>query len=207
MFFYDPTWLLLIPALLLALWAQSRVKTTYARYSQVASAAGVPGARVARELLDRNGLHEVRVEEVTGQLSDHYDPRSRTVRLSSDNYHQPSLAALAVAAHECGHAVQHARSYAPLAFRTGLFPVASLGSSLAIPLIIIGFLFGSGGAGGSLLLMDLGIVFFAGAVLFHIVTLPVEFDASRRALSLLGNTGYLNQQQVGGARRVLHAAA
>ncbi len=207
MFFFDWTLILIIPAFFLALWAQGKVKSTYAKYSQVRSAAGMPGAEVARSILDRNGLHDVKVDEVEGQLSDHYDPRTKTVNLSRSNYRDASLAGLAVAAHECGHAIQHATSYAPLAFRTAFVPVASLGSSLAIPLFFIGFLFSAGGAGGLMILMDIGILFFAAAVLFHMVTLPVEFDASRRALALLGNTGYLSGQEVGGARKVLNAAA
>ncbi|MFO7769309.1 MAG: zinc metallopeptidase [bacterium] len=207
MFFFDWTMILIIPAFLLALWAQGKVKSTYAKYSQVRSDAGMPGAEVARSILDRNGLHDVDVEEVQGELSDHYDPKSKTVRLSTGNYRNASLAGLAVAAHECGHAIQHARSYAPLAFRTAFFPAASLGSSLAIPLFFIGFLFSAGGSGGLTILMDIGILFFAAAVLFHMVTLPVEFDASKRALALLGSTGCLSKQEVGGARKVLNAAA
>lgn len=207
MFIFHWTFILLIPALLLAMWAQGKVKSTYAKYSQVRSDAGMQGSEVARSILDRNGLHDVDVEEVQGELSDHYDPKNKTVRLSTGNYRNASLAGLAVAAHECGHAIQHARSYAPLAFRTAFFPAASLGSSLAIPLFFIGFLFSAGGSGGLTILMDIGILFFAAAVLFHMVTLPVEFDASKRALALLGNTGYLSKQEVGGARKVLNAAA
>jgi uncharacterized protein len=207
MFMFDWTLYLIFPALALALWAQHKVRSAYTKYSQVASEAGLSGARVARSLLDRNDLHDVQVEETPGQLSDHYDPRSRTVRLSSHNFRNASLAGLAVAAHECGHAIQHARNYAPLALRTTFVPVASLGSRLAIPLFFIGFLLAAGGAGGMVFLMDLGIFFFAAAVMFHLITLPVEFDASRRALLLLGNTGYLTQHEVGGARKVLNAAA
>jgi len=206
-FFFDWTFYLLIPALLLALWAQGRVKSAYARYSQVAAAAGMPGATVARQLLDRNGLQNVGIEEVPGDLSDHYDPRTRTVRLSAANYHQPSLAGLAVAAHECGHAVQHAKAYAPLAFRTAFFPVAGFGSRMAIPLFFIGFLFSAGGGGNLTVLMDIGILLFAAFVVFNLVTLPVEFDASRRALAMLQGSGYMSQTEVGGARKVLNAAA
>lgn len=207
MFFFDWTLPLMIPALILAFWAQRKVRSAYARYSQIASAAGIPGARVARQLLDRNGLQNVGVEEVQGELTDHYDPRTRTVRLSTVNYRQPSLAGLAVAAHECGHAVQHAKAYAPLAFRTGFFPVANLGTRMAFPLFFIGFFFGAGGSAGLGVLMDVGIIFFAAAVLFHMVTLPVEFDASRRAMAMLQGSGYMSQAEIGGARRVLNAAA
>lgn len=207
LFFFDWTFFLLIPALILALWAQGRVRSAYRKYSQVAAAAGLPGAQVARQILDRNGLSGVKVEEVAGELSDHYDPRSRTVRLSTNNYRQASLAGLAVAAHECGHAIQHDKSYAPLAFRTAFFPVAGFGSSMAIPLFFIGFIFSAGGSVGLAWLMDVGILLFAFAVVFHLVTLPVEFDASRRAMAMLGTSGYLSQQEVGGARKVLNAAA
>jgi Zn-dependent membrane protease YugP len=207
MFYFDWTFFLLIPAFMLALLAQGRVKSAYRKYSQIAAAAGMAGSQVARQLLDRNGLQDVQVEAVEGQLTDHYDPRTRTVRLSSDNYQHASLAGLAVAAHECGHAVQHAKSYAPLAFRTGMFPIANFGSRAAIPLFFIGFLFSYGGGAGFTVLMDVGILFFAGAVLFHLITLPVEFDASRRALVMLHSSGYMSQTEVKGARRVLDAAA
>lgn len=207
MFFYDWTFFLLIPAFILALLAQRKVKSAYAKYSKIASASGMAGSQVARQILDRNGLQDVQVEAVEGRLTDRYDPRSRTVRLSSDNYQHASLAGLAVAAHECGHAVQHAKSYAPLAFRTGLFPIANIGSRAALPLFFIGFLFSYGGGAGMTVLMDVGILFFAGAVLFHLVTLPVEFDASRRALVMLHSSGYMSQTEVKGARRVLNAAA
>lgn len=204
MFFLDWTFILIIPALILAMWAQGRVKSAYAKYSQVASSAGMTGQQVARSILDRNGLQQVEVREVQGQLSDHYDPRSKTVNLSSSNYRQASLAGLAVAAHECGHAIQDAKGYAPLAFRSSFAPVAGIGTNMAFPLFFIGFLFS---ASGLAILMDVGIIFFAGAVLFHLITLPVEFDASHRALVLLGNSGYMTQQEVGGARKVLNAAA
>ncbi len=207
MFFFGWTFFLLIPAFLLALWAQRKVKSAYAKYSQVAAAAGVPGAEVARRLLDRNGLHDVAIEEVQGNLSDHYDPRTRTVRLSAANYRQPSLAGLAVAAHECGHAVQHAKAYSPLAFRTAFFPVAGFGSRMAMPLFFIGFIFSSGGSAGLTVLMDIGILLFAAFVVFNLITLPVEFDASKRALVMLQSSGYMSQTEVGGARKVLNAAA
>jgi Zn-dependent membrane protease YugP len=207
MFFYDWTFFLLIPAFILALWAQMKVKSAYRKYSKIESASGMAGSEVARQILDRNGLQDVQVEAVEGQLTDHYDPRTRTVRLSIENYQNASLAGLAVAAHECGHAVQHAKSYAPLAFRTGLFPVARVGSTLAVPLFFIGFLFSYGGGAGFTVLMDVGILFFAGAVVFHLVTLPVEFDASRRALVMLHSSAYMSKTEVKGARRVLNAAA
>ncbi len=199
-FFYDPTFLLLIPAIGLALWAQFRVRSTYRKFQKQMSAQGMSGARVAESILRQNGIHDVKVEAVEGELSDHYDPRDKTVRLSVDNYKNNSLAALAVAAHEVGHAIQHARSYAPLKLRHTILPVTNIASFAAFPLFFIGLLMSSP------MLMDLGIIFFGGVVLFHLVTLPVEFDASRRALTILNN-GYLAEQELRGARKVLNAAA
>lgn len=205
MFFwgYDPTWFLLIPALILALWAQSKVSSTFARYSRVRSRRGMTGAQVARALLNEAGLPDVGVEPIGGNLTDHYDPRQRVVRLSQGVYQSDSLAALGVAAHETGHAIQHARGYAPLGFRNSLFPVANLGSTLAFPLFLVGFFFGRSG----LWLMDLGILLFTAALVFQIVTLPVELNASRRAVALLEGGGYLAPEETDGAWRVLSAAA
>lgn len=200
-FFYDPTWLLLIPALIFALYAQYKVRSTYEYYSRVASARGLTGGEVARQLLHHNRLHEVEVEETSGWLSDHYDPRTRRLRLSSGIYRSRSIAALGVAAHEVGHAIQHGMGYLPLKIRHGLFPVANLGSTLALPLFFIGFLFSSPK------LMDIGIILFSGAVLFQVVTLPVEFNASRRALYQLQAGGYLAGDEIHSARKVLNAAA
>lgn len=202
-FFFDWTWALIIPAFALAIWAQFKVKSTYNRFSEVASRSGMTGAQVARRILDANGLLNVRVEEVEGVLTDHYHPKDKVVRLSQPIYASNSLAALAVAAHETGHAVQDQLGYAPMAIRANLVPVANFGSSLAFPLFFIGFLF-SAKMGW---LMDLGILFFAGAVLFHIVTLPVEFNASSRAVRILSSGGYLAPDEVQGAKKVLDAAA
>ncbi|MGH3054216.1 MAG: zinc metallopeptidase, partial [Gaiellaceae bacterium] len=179
MFFYDPTYLFMLPALAFALWAQWKVQSTYRRYSNVRSSAGMRGRDMARAIMVRNGVTDVAVEEVPGMLSDHYDPRDKTVRLSSANYNGESIAAIAVSAHEVGHVLQHAQGYAPLGIRTAIAPVAGFGSTLAFPLFLIGFFFRSG---ASHLLMDLGIWFFSAAVLFQVVTLPVEFNASKRAL-------------------------
>lgn len=201
MFFFDPTYILLIPALILALYAQSKVSSTFAKYSRVAARSYKTGADVARELLDQAGLHDVPVERIGGHLSDHYDPRQRVMRLSPEVYGGHSIAALAVAAHETGHAIQHAANYVPLNIRNGLFPVASLGSQLAFPLFFIGFIFASP------TLMDVGVWFFLAALAFQVVTLPVEFDASRRAIRLLDAGGYLTREEVPGARAVLSAAA
>jgi len=199
--FWDPTFILLIPALLLALYAQYKVRSTYEHFSQVPSAWGRTGAWVARDILRHNDLDEVEVEEGHGFLSDHYDPRSRTVRLSPHNYASTSIAALSVAAHEVGHAIQHKRGYAPLQFRHAFLPLANLGSTLAIPIFIVGLIFSAPK------LMDIGIFLFTGVVLFQVITLPVEFNASKRALQQLQSRGYLRPDEVEAARKVLKAAA
>ena len=204
MFLWDYTFFFLIPPLLLAFYAQARVRGTYAKYSRIGSASGVSGARMAQEILNMGGAHEVKIEETQGHLSDHYDPRKRVLRLSSGVYESNSIAALGIAAHESGHALQHHTGYAPLHLRNGIYPVASLGSTLAFPLFLIGFFMSSKGPS---ILMDIGILLFAGAVLFSVLTLPVEFNASKRAMALLGERGYLKGQELEGARKVLSAAA
>lgn len=200
-FYYDVTYLLLIPAFILAMFAQSRVRSTFNKYSRVRASTHKTGATVARELLNEAGLHDVPVEAVRGRLSDHYDPRARVMRLSAEVYNGNSIASLAVAAHETGHAIQHAAGYVPLNIRNNLFPVAAFGSQAAFPLFFIGLLFASPA------LMDLGIWVFLAALAFQVVTLPVEFDASRRAMRLLDAGGYLVGNEVKGARSVLTAAA
>lgn len=204
MFFYDPTFIFMLPALAFALWAQWRVQSTYRRYSQVRASAGIRGRDMARSIMIQNGITDVAVEQVSGTLSDHYDPRDKTVRLSSGTYSGDSIAAIAVAAHEVGHVLQHAQGYAPLGLRSAIAPVAGFGSTLAFPLFLIGFIFR-----GSMshFFMDLGIWFFSAAVLFQVVTLPVEFDASKRALAQLNASGSIAPQEVDGARQVLNAAA
>ena len=204
--FLDPTWILLIPALIFALWAQWKVQRTYNRMSQVRASNGLTGRDMARAIMARNGIQDVSIEEVQGVLSDHYDPAAKQVRLSAPIYEGDSLAAIAVAAHEVGHVLQHHQGYAPLAIRSAIVPVANFGSTLAFPLFFIGFLFGRGG-GVSHLLMDLGILFFSGAVAFQLVTLPVEFNASRRAMAQLTESGALAPQEITGAKQVLDAAA
>lgn len=203
-FFGDVTWIFLIPALIFVMWAQYRVKATFNEYSRVGVRRGLTGAQVARSILDGAGLHDVRVERVAGHLSDHYDPRDKVVRLSDAVHSSQSVAALGVAAHEVGHAMQHDHGYMPLVVRNTFVPVANIGSAGGPWLFIIGLIFG-GSTGG--LMMDLGILFFAAAVFFYIVTLPVEFNASSRALAVLGGTGYLEQDELRGARAVLWAAA
>ena len=198
---YDPTMLLLIPAIILAVWAQHLVKSTYAKYSKVSAASGMTGGNVAERLLRDGGLNDVEVEEVEGKLTDHYDPRTKTLRLSTSISRSRSVAALGIAAHEVGHAMQHKMAYSAFHIRQSIFPVANIGSTLAFPLFFIGFLFTVP------LLRDVGIILFSGAVLFHVVTLPVEFNASTRALSLLRSRGYLADSEVGQAKKVLQAAA
>ncbi|HTR97163.1 MAG TPA: zinc metallopeptidase [Candidatus Acidoferrales bacterium] len=205
-FGFDPTFVLLLPAMAFALWAQWKVRSTYQKFAQVPAANGMTGEAMARAIMQRNGVTDVRIEEIGGQLSDHYDPGAHTVRLSPDIYEGHSIAAIAVAAHEVGHVLQHHRGYVPLSLRASFAPVAGIGSSLAMPLFFIGLLF-SRSMPFSGVLMDLGIVFFAGAVLFHFVTLPVEFDASRRALAQLTESGAVMPQEVAGAKKVLDAAA
>jgi len=204
--FFDPTFILLLPAMAFAMWAQWKVQRTFQEYSRVRASNGLTGRDMARQIMMRNGVSDVQVEAVGGMLSDHYDPRSRTVRLSSQNFAGDSISSIAVAAHEVGHVLQHQQGYMPLQFRTGIAPVVGFASAAAWPLFFVGLLIGPR-VPFSGFLMDLGIVFFAGAVLFHLVTLPVEFDASKRALAELTSTGAVMPQEVAGAKKVLDAAA
>ena len=203
MFFGDPTFLLLIPAFILALYAQAKVKGAYSKYGRIASASRLTGAQAATQLLQQAGAGEVTIEKTPGQLTDHYDPRKKVLRLSQGVYDSPSIAALGIAAHETGHAIQHHQHYQPMHLRSLIYPVASLGSTLAFPLFFIGFITGS----GSKTLMDLGILLFSGAVAFSVVTLPVELNASKRALTLLEERRFLTPDEMVGARKVLGAAA
>jgi len=200
-FFFDPTILLLIPGLILAIWAQMKVKGAYAQYSRVMARNGMTAKDVARRILDENGLYNISVERTAGSLTDHYDPRGKVLRLSETVYNSPSIAAIGVAAHEAGHALQDAGAYAPLKVRNSIVPVVNLGSGMAFPLFFIGFLFGAP------VLMDVGILFFVGVLVFHLVTLPVEYNASGRALKILSGTGILASDELKGARAVLNAAA
>ncbi len=199
-FFGDPTFILLVPAMLLALYAQFKVQATFNRYSQVQASCGYTGAQVAAELLRRRGISDVTVEETPGMLADHYDPRAKVLRLSPEVYESTSLAALGVAAHETGHALQHREGYAPLAIRSAIVPVASLGTSAAWILFFIGAIVRAP------VLMDLGILIFLGYVLFAIVTLPVEFNASARAVTVLQGEGLVMPEEANGVRAVLNAA-
>lgn len=203
-FFWDYTIFLLIPPLIFALYARHKVKSTYAQFSKKMATSRISGSEVARKILNTSGVSGVEIEKTSGQLSDHYDPRKKKLRLSDGVHSSSSLAALGIAAHETGHAIQHYQGYAPLQLRNAIYPVASFGSSLAFPLFFIGFIFSSEGPS---ILMDLGILLFAGAVVFSVLTLPVEFNASYKALNLLQRGGYLNKQEMAGASKVLKAAA
>ncbi len=209
----DWTFLLLIPALILAVWAQYKVKSTYERFSEVGNRRGLTGADVAARILrdagiepahGRGGQGTVGIEPIAGNLTDHYDPRSHMLRLSEGVYNGRSVAALGIAAHEVGHAIQHARAYSPLMLRNLIYPVTSLGSTLAFPLFFVGF-FVNPALGQTL--MTAAIILFSLAVFFTVLTLPVEFNASSRALRCLSDGGYLSQDELQGARKVLQAAA
>lgn len=199
--FFDFTMVLLIPAIILAVYAQSKVQSTFNKYSKVTAKSGVTGAQAAELLLKNAGVGDVRIEPTRGNLTDHYDPRSKVLRLSEGVYGKNSLAALGVAAHETGHAIQHHVGYFPLELRNSLVPVANIGSNLAFPLLIIGLIFGNP------TLAMWGVLVFVAVVLFQVVTLPVEFNASNRAVAVLEGSGLLDRQEAGGARKVLNAAA
>lgn len=201
-YYFDPTYILVLIGAVLCLWAQARVSSTYKKYSRVRSRSGLTGAAAAQKILQMSGIYDVRIEHVRGELTDHYDPANKVLRLSDSVYGSSSIAAIGVAAHECGHAVQHDKGYAPLSIRTALVPVASIGSRAGIPLILLGALLGM-----NQLLIQIGIWVFALAVLFQVVTLPVEFNASGRALAMLGDYGMLERDETSGCRKVLSAAA
>lgn len=198
---FDWTIILLVIGMALSMLASARLKSTFARYRRVTNDRGMTGAQTAERILSMAGIHDVKVVPIRGELTDHYDPRTKQVCLSEPIYNQRSLAAVGVAAHECGHAVQHAVHYAPLSIRSAIVPVANLGSTLAWPLFFVGLLMSFQP------LLNLGIILFLGAVIFQLVTLPVEFNASGRALRLLRTDGILTEEEVGGARKVLTAAA
>lgn len=200
-FFFDSTFVILIPALLLAGYAQWKVRSTFGHFSKVQAGTGYTGAQVAAELLRRQGVAEIKIESVSGMLADHYDPRTKTLRLSPEVYSNSSLAALGVAAHEAGHALQHKEGYRALALRSAIVPVATFGTNAAMILFILGFIVGLPA------LIDLGILFYLGYVLFALVTLPVEFNASNRAVALLQGHGFVLPQEASGVRAVLNAAA
>lgn len=201
MYYYDSTMLIVLPGLLLALYAQSKIKSTFAKYKKVSASSGITAAQAAADILARGGITDVRIEQIAGELTDHYDPRDKVLRLSQSVHDSTSIAALGVAAHEAGHALQHAQDYFPLTLRNQFVPIANFGSNAAIPLFFIGMLF----SWQPIILA--GILFFAFAVIFSLVTLPVEFNASSRALLVLSEGGYLSQEETQSAGKVLNAAA
>lgn len=203
-YYWDPTYILVVIGAVICMIASARVKGTFNKYSQLRSLSGMNGAQVAQRVLQAAGIYDVQVRHVSGSLTDHYDPRTKTVNLSDPVYNATSVAALGVAAHECGHAIQHAKSYAPLSIRSALVPIANFGSMLAWPVILIGLFFNTRSSG---LIIDIGILLFSAAVLFQLVTLPVEFDASRRALVMLRTQGILADDELKYTRRVLKSAA
>ena len=196
-------YLLVIIGVLICTWASSNVRSTYAKYSRVGAANGMTGAQVAQQILWNSGINDVRIEHIQGSLTDNYDSRNKVLHLSDTTYNSSSVAAIGVAAHECGHAIQHATNYGPLAMRTAIVPVAQFGSAISWPLILVGLMMRS--SFGSTLL-NIGIIAFAVAILFQLVTLPVEFDASNRAINILSN-GYLQPEEVAVTQKVLKAAA
>lgn len=205
---FDPTFIILIPAMIFAFYAQTKVSRAYNNYAKVMNRRGITGAQAARSILDANGLSDVPIEITAGRLSDHYDPRKKVMRLSQHVYNDPTIASVAIAAHESGHAIQHGVNYMPLKIRNLIAMPVSLISWLSWPLLIIGILIiQTGNYTQGNLIFNLGIFAFVGVVLFHLITLPVEFDASRRAIALLVEQGVIYPEESGGAKKVLSAAA
>ena len=201
-FFFDYYYIILvIPAMLLAVWAQYKVKSTYSRFSKVDNLKRITGAYAAQAVLTHYGIRDVRIEQVSGKLTDHYDPKSKVIRLSDGVYNSTSIAAVGIACHEAGHAAQHAEDYKPIKIRNMLIPVCNIGSTLGIPLALLGYFFGFEP------LIAVGLLLYAAIALFQVVTLPVEFNASRRAISVIDETGLLQNDEVGSAKKVLKAAA
>ena len=203
-YYYDWTYLLVLIGVVVCMAASSRVRSVFSRYSRVRSHSGMTGKEAAEQILRRNGIYDVQVIHIPGNLTDHYNPGKKTLGLSDSVYNSSSVAAIGVAAHECGHAVQHAVGYAPLTIRGALVPAANFGSALSWPLILVGLLMNSQ---MSAMLINLGILLFSAAVLFQIVTLPVEFNASGRAVKVLESSGMLYPEEVGDVKKVLRAAA
>jgi Zn-dependent membrane protease YugP len=198
---FDQMYLLIIAAFILSIWAQFRVKGTFNRWSKVEAASGLTGYQAARRMLDRNGLHDIQIEPVSGRLTDHYDPIHRVVRLSEPVYYETSISAISVACHEIGHAIQHKEHYPMLALRHRIFPVVNFASGVAPFLLIAGFLFSATG------LIGLGIIFFSCAVAFQLITLPVEFNASSKARDIMVSEGFITNDEERGVAKVLNAAA
>lgn len=201
-YWWDPTYILVFIGAVLSMLASAKVNSTFSRYAKVKSGTGMTGAMAAQRLLNNAGINDVRIEHVRGNLTDHYDSRTKTLRLSDATYSQTSVAAIGVAAHECGHAIQDNEGYVPLSLRSALVPAANIGSRMGIPIILLGLLLGSNS-----LLITIGIWVFSLAVLFQLVTLPVEFNASSRAVQLLDSTGVLYGDEITYTKKVLSAAA
>ncbi|MCM1127141.1 MAG: zinc metallopeptidase [Lachnospiraceae bacterium] len=209
-YYYDPTYLLVLIGAVLCIAASSRVNSTYRKYARVRARSGMTGAEAAKRILQMSGISDVQIQHVSGELTDHYDPSKKVLRLSDTVYDSRSVAAIGVAAHECGHALQHKEGYFPLKFRSALVPAANIGSKLGLPLVILGLILGIGfdlPGGGYFSLAQIGIWVFSLAVLFQVITLPVEFNASGRALKMLGNYGIMTGDEVDDCKRVLGAAA
>ena len=200
-YYFDPTMLIVLPAIILAFYAQIKVKSAYAAGDQVLTSRGMTGFDAARRILDANGLHYVRIEQITGELTDHFDPRENVIRLSAKVYHSNTASAVGVAAHEAGHAVQYAQNYAPIKLRAAIIPACNFGSMLAMPLFIIGLFLVIEP------LMWLGIIAYSLTAVFQLITLPVEFNASRRAMTILSDSGRFTEEQLRASRKVLSAAA
>lgn len=203
----DWTYILLIPAIIFVFAAQASVKSRYSKYSKIKNRKGLTGQQAARVILDKAGLYDLPIEKVRGELSDHYDPRARALRLSADVYDSDSVAAVGIAAHECGHAIQHDEGYAALTARNAIIPAAQLGSNAAWPLFIVGLLLTSWSGEIGWLLVQIGIALFCVVLIVQTVTLPVEFNASRRAVIVLEDSGILENDELGPVRKVLSAAA
>jgi Zn-dependent membrane protease YugP len=205
---FDPTIIILIPAIIFTFYAQSKVNSAYSKYARVRNRRGITGAEAARSLLDSNGLQNVPIEITKGKLSDHYDPRKRIMRLSPQVYNEPSIASISIAAHEAGHAIQHAEGYAPLRIRGLLAPVVMITSNLAWPILIVGLLIiGAGNISQGNMIFNIGILLYLGAVVFQAVTLPVEFNASKRAIELMNELDLIYVEETASAKKVLSAAA
>lgn len=206
MYFYDWTFIIIIPAIIFAFYAQAKVSSAYSRYARVANRKHMTGAQAARRILDQNGMQNVPIEITQGKLSDHYDPSKRVMRLSPDVYNTASVAAVSIAAHESGHAIQHNIGYAPLSIRNGMVPIVNLASTLSWPLLIIGLIVGANSPSGGIM-FNLGVLFFMGVILFHAVTLPVELNASGRAIEQMQALSIIYPDEVAGSKKVLSAAA
>lgn len=202
-YYYDPTYFLVLIGVVLSMLASAKVNGTFKKYAQVRNRSGLTGEMAAERILRSAGIYDVSIEHISGNLTDHYDPTNKVLRLSDSVYGKSSVAAVGVAAHECGHAIQHARGYVPLKIRSAIVPVANFGAKISWPMILIGLLIGGTGS----FFIQLGILFFCAAVAFQLITLPVELNASNRAVQILGESGMLYEEEVGQTRKVLNAAA